>query len=125
MSLDGLYKRTAAPSRLFAPSSNEKPLAGQCFSVKDTSRLAGVKTTNGNQAYAELYASDSVSAESVQRLLRLDAVIVEKTELNSFASGEEPDQWVDYYCPYNARAKFYLSASGSTTGRGAANGGYD
>jgi Asp-tRNA(Asn)/Glu-tRNA(Gln) amidotransferase A subunit family amidase len=78
-----------------------------------------------NKAYTTLYPPEKNNAAFVQTLLRQGAVILGKTKMNSFASGENPDQWIDFNCPYNPRMDLYQSPSGSTTGGGASTAGYD
>lgn len=78
-----------------------------------------------NRAYLELYEPETQSASFVEKLISLGAVIIGKTRMTSFASGEEPtDQWIDFHCPFNPRGDFYQSPGGSTTGGGASLAGY-
>ena len=125
MAPDGVYKSAAVPSRLYAMTSQEKPLAGMRITIKDNFALAGIKSTMTNRAYTELYGPKKESAVQVQKLLDLGAVIVGKTKMSAFASAEEPtDQWIDYHCPFNPRGDMYQSPSGSTNGGAAALAGY-
>lgn len=79
--------------------------------------MAGIKTTQGNRAFSELYGPESETATYIQTLISLGAVIVGKTKLCAFASSEEAtDQWIDYHAPFNPRADGYQTPSGSTTG---------
>lgn len=113
------------PSRLYAKYSSEKPLAGLRVSVKDNFKIAGIKTTMTNRAFTELYPADVESAEYVKRLVNLGAIIVGKTRMCSFASGEEPtDQWIDFHCPFNPRGDTYQSPGSSSSGAGASLAGY-
>jgi Asp-tRNA(Asn)/Glu-tRNA(Gln) amidotransferase A subunit family amidase len=122
---DGVWKMVAVPSRSYHTPSAEKPLAGMRVSVKDNFKLAGIKTTMTNRAYLELYAAEVKNAAFVERLLSLGAVIIGKTRMTSFASGEEPtDQWIDFHCPFNPRGDLYQSPGGSSTGAGASLAGY-
>jgi Asp-tRNA(Asn)/Glu-tRNA(Gln) amidotransferase A subunit family amidase len=122
---DGIYKRVGVPSRLYTPRSPERPLAGKRVTLKDNIHLSGIQTTMMNKAYTTLYPPEKDNAAFVQTLLRQGAVILGKTKMNSFASGENPDQWVDFHCPFNPRMDLYQSPSGSTTGGGASTAGYD
>ena len=78
-----------------------------------------------NRAWTELYGPTSETADLIEKLLNMGAVIVGKTKMCSFASAEEPtDQWIDFHCPFNPRGDKYQSPSGSTTGGAAALAGY-
>lgn len=122
----GVFRTAAVPSRLYVRPKQERPLSGVRVSLKDNIELAGTRTTLMNRAYTQLYGPDEASAQYVQRLVDLGAVVVGKTKLCSFASAEEPtDQWVDYHCPFNPRGDFYQTPSGSTTGGEASTAGYD
>jgi len=115
----------AVPSRAYYTPSAGKPLAGMRVSIKDNINLAGIKTTMTNRAYLELYGAEAKNAAFVEKLLSLGAVIVGKTRMTSFASGEEPtDQWIDFHCPFNPRGDLYQSPGGSSTGAGASLAGY-
>jgi Asp-tRNA(Asn)/Glu-tRNA(Gln) amidotransferase A subunit family amidase len=93
--------------------------------IKDIYRLAGVKSTMMSRDYTELYGPDEESADYVDKLKKLGAVIVGKTKMTSFASSEEPtDQWIDFHCPVNPRGDRYQSPSGSSAGAAAALAGY-
>ncbi|KAJ4154988.1 hypothetical protein LMH87_000258 [Akanthomyces muscarius] len=114
---DNLWRAVAVPSRLYAIATSEKPLAGKRISVKDNFKVAGIKTTQGNRAFSELYGPESETATYIQTLISLGAIIVGKTKLCAFASSEEAtDQWIDYHAPFNPRADGYQTPSGSTTG---------
>lgn len=113
------------PSRLYTPPSADRPLSGKRITLKDNIHLAGIQSTMMNKAYTTLYPPEKQNAAFVQKLLGLGAVILGKTKMNSFASGENPDQWIDYHCPFNPRMDLYQSPAGSTTGGGASTAGYD
>lgn len=45
--------------------------------------------------------------------------------MSSFAGADEAtDQWIDYHAPFNPRADFYQTPSGSTTGGAVSLAGY-
>jgi Asp-tRNA(Asn)/Glu-tRNA(Gln) amidotransferase A subunit family amidase len=122
---DGIWKMVAVPSRAYHTPSTDKPLAGMRVSLKDNINLAGIKTTMTNRAYLELYGPERENAAFAEKLISLGAIIVGKTRMTSFASGEEPtDQWIDFHCPFNPRGDLYQSPGGSTTGGGASLAGY-
>ncbi len=121
---EGLWKSIAVPSRLYAQKSRKHPLAGVRISVKDNSKLAGIKTTMTNRAFTQLYPAEFETAEYVETLLRLGAIIVGKSKMCSFAAGENPGDWIDSHCPVNPRGDQYQSPGSSTAGGGASLAGY-
>lgn len=122
---NGIWKNVAVPSRLYTKSSAEKPLAGTRISVKGNFKLAGIKTTMTNRCYTQLYSVEIENADFVEKLMELGAIIVGKTWMCSFASGEEPtDQWIDFHCPFNPRGDTYQSPGGSSSGAGTSLAGY-
>lgn len=115
----------AVPSRLYYPKSPEKPLNGLRISVKDNMHVQGLVTSLGNRAYAELYGTQSSTAQYVAELQALGAVVVGKTKLSAFAGSEVPPcQCVDYFPPWNARGDGYQGPSGSSSGAASSIGGY-
>lgn len=112
ISPDGVWKHVAVYSRLYATPSKLQPLAGARVSLKDCYDLAGIKTTMMSRPYTELYGAVEESADYVKKLIKLGAVIVEKTKMTAFASSDEPtDQWIDFHCPTNPRGDTYQSPS--------------
>ena len=92
------------PSRLYFKRSEEQPLAGLRVTIKDNMHLAGVVTSLGNRAYAELYGEQQATAKFVTMLIGKGAVIIGKTKLSAFAGSEvPPNQCIDYFPPWNAR----------------------
>lgn len=113
------------PSRLYFTPSNEKPLAGVRIAVKDIFDLAGVKTSNGNRAWYNLYPPANVTGTAVQRLLDAGAIVVGHQKPSQFANGEQATaDWVDYHSPFNPRGDGYQDPSSSSSGAGAAIGSY-
>lgn len=126
MVVDGLWRQVAVPRRLYSPPTEQKPLAGKRISVKDNFKVAGIKTTQSNWAWVSLYGPDLETANVIQDLISLGAVVVGKTKMCAFASAEEAtDQWIDFHAPFNPRADGYQTPSGSTTGGGASLAAYD
>lgn len=122
---NGIWKRVAVPSRLYAEPSSKRPLAGARISVKDNFKLAGIKTTMNNRGFTELYPVDKETSKYVDKLVKLGAIIVGKTSMCSFAAGEEPtDQWIDFHCPFNPRGDTYQSPGSSSSGAAASLAGY-
>ncbi|KAL6849082.1 hypothetical protein ACO1O0_008612 [Amphichorda felina] len=124
LSPGGVFKSIPVPSRLYYPNpSTEKPLAGVRFSISDAMSLKGARTTLSSRAWASLYPSAAdKTARYAQKLMDLGAVIVGKTKVSQFASGE---QWVDVQGPWNPRADQYQDPSGSSAGAGVALAGYE
>jgi Asp-tRNA(Asn)/Glu-tRNA(Gln) amidotransferase A subunit family amidase len=126
MTGDGLWRQVAVPSRLYTPQSPLTPLGGRRISIKDNFKVAGIKTTQTNRAFVDTYDQENETAQFVQQLIRLGAVIVGKTKMSAFASSEEAThQWIDFHAPFNPRADGYQSPSGSTTGGAAGLAAYD
>ncbi|KAF2240819.1 putative amidase [Trematosphaeria pertusa] len=125
LSVDGIWRAVAVPSRMYARPTAEFPLAGARVAIKDIYKLAGVKSTMSSRDYTQLYGPDQESADYVQKLISLGAVIVGKTRMTSFAASDEPtDQYIDFHCPVNPRGDRYQSPSGSSSGAAAALAGY-
>jgi hypothetical protein len=126
-SIPGVQSTTVGvPSRLYYTKTAEKPLAGVRLGVKDIYDVAGIKTSNGNRAYYELYPPANVTGPAVQSLLDAGIVIVGKMKTSQFANGESPTaDWVDYHCPFNPRGDGYQSPSSSSSGPGAGIGAYE
>ncbi|KAL8891818.1 MAG: hypothetical protein Q9192_005700 [Flavoplaca navasiana] len=121
---EGLWKSITMPSRLYAKESQQHPLAGARISVKDYFKLAGIKTTMTNRAFTEFHPAESETAEYIETLLQLGAVIVGKSKMCPSAAGENLGDWIDFQCPFNPRGDQYQNPGSSTTGGGASLAGY-
>ncbi|KAK4099405.1 glutamyl-tRNA amidotransferase [Parathielavia hyrcaniae] len=114
------------PSRLYFTKTAEKPLAGVRLGVKDIYRLAGVKGTNGNRAWYNLYPASEVTGTAVQRLIDAGAQVVGIQKTSQFANGESATaDWVDYHAPFNPRGDGYNDPSSSSSGAGASIASYE
>lgn len=124
LSDNGSFKSIAVPSRLYhAAPSIRKPLSGVRISITDAASLKGVRTTLSSRAWTELHETEAnETAEFVQRLIDMGAIIVGKTKSSQFDSGRE---WVDVGAPWNPRGDGYLDSGGSAAGAGASVSGYD
>ncbi|XXG98842.1 hypothetical protein Hte_005172 [Hypoxylon texense] len=121
-----MTKSIAVPSRLYYTPSEEQPLAGLRFGVKDIYHVKGVGTSGGNRAYYYLYGPRNATCPSIQRLIDLGAVLVGKMGTVQFANGDKPTaDWVDFHAPFNPRGDGYQNPSGSSTGSGAGIAAYD
>lgn len=113
----------AVPSRLHLPKTPDKPLAGVRLGVKDIYDVAGLKTSNGNRAWYQLYPAANQTASAVQKLVDAGAVIIGKMKTSQFANGETATaDWVDYLAPFNPRGDGYLDPSSSSAGPAAGEG---
>ncbi|KAI1073752.1 amidase signature domain-containing protein [Whalleya microplaca] len=120
-----MAKSVAVPSRLYYTPTEDQPLAGLRFGVKDIFHVKGVGTSGGNRAYYDLYGIQNETAPAVQRLLDLGAVLVGKMGTVQFANGDKATaDWVDFHAPFNPRGDGYQDPSGSSTGPGAGVGAY-
>jgi Amidase len=107
------------PSRLYYMATAEKPLAGVRVGIKNIYDLEGVKTSNGNRAYYNLYPPRTANAVAVQKLIDAGAIVVGHQKANQFANGETATaDWVDYHSPFNPRGDGYQDPSSSSSGAG-------
>lgn len=95
----GIWKEVAVPSRLYHRPSGKHPLAGLRISIKDIFDVQGIQTTLSSRDWMSVYGPAETSADYVQRLIQLGAVIVGKTTSSPFASADSAtDQWIDFHC---------------------------
>jgi Asp-tRNA(Asn)/Glu-tRNA(Gln) amidotransferase A subunit family amidase len=121
--MPGQSLAVAVPSRLLFTKSADKPLAGVRLGVKDIFNVAGLKTSNGNRAWYQLYPEANQTASAVQKLVDAGAVIIGKMKTSQFANGETATaDWVDYHAPFNPRGDGYLDPSSSSAGPAAGEG---
>lgn len=79
----------AVPSRLYFTPTEDKPLSGVRIAVKDIFDLAGVKTSNGNRAWYNLYPPANETGTAMQRLIDAGAIIIGHQKPSQFANGEQ------------------------------------
>lgn len=121
-----MAKSVAVPSRLYYKTTEQQPLAGLRFGVKDIFHVKGLGTSGGNRAYFYLYGRQNNTAPAVQRLIDLGAVLVGKMGTVQFANGDKATaDWVDLHAPFNPRGDGYQDPSGSSTGPGVGVGAYE
>ncbi|KAF1968799.1 amidase signature enzyme [Bimuria novae-zelandiae CBS 107.79] len=115
------------PSRLYYNSTSPfKPLDGVRVTVKDIIDISGIKTTNGNRAWAKLYPPLNKTAPAIQTLIDLGAVMSGKTKTAQFTNSDcVTADWVDYHGAFNPRGDGYQDPGVSSTGAGAATAAYD
>lgn len=114
------------PSRLyFGKPTKEQPLLGKRVGVKDVFDICGVPTTVSCRAYASFYGNSTATAPSITDLITKGVVLVGKAKTTQFASGDNPQDWVDYQCPFNPRGDGYQNPSCSSAGSAAAIARYD
>ena len=115
----------AVPSRLYFTRTAEKPLAGVRTGIKDIFDMAGLRTSDGNRAFYDLYPPRTQNALVVQRLIDAGAVIVGKMKTSQFANGEQATaDWVDYHSSFSPRGDGYQDPSSSSSGAGSGVGSY-
>lgn len=90
VSSDGNWKGVAVPSRLDDEPSPERPPAGKRLSIKDNIKLSGIATILESQYFLGTYATDTETTPYIARLMKLEVVIVGRTKMLAFASGENP-----------------------------------
>lgn len=93
--------------------------------MKDIYDICGLKTGGGSKAYLSLQEKTSKTADAIQSLIDLGAVIIGKTMTSHMISGVSARDWIDYQCPFNPRGDGYLSPDCSSSGSGAAIVGYE
>lgn len=114
------------PSRLYSePSSDSLPLSGKRIAIKDIFDIAGTTASAGVRTLDGFYGAAQSTAPVINQLISKGAIISGKTKLVQFASGENPLDWIDYYCPFKPRGDGYLTASGSSAGSAARLAAYD
>ncbi|GAB1319268.1 hypothetical protein MFIFM68171_09478 [Madurella fahalii] len=121
---NGTGMSVAVPSRLYTRPSAAQPLAGVRVGVKDNFKLAGTKSSVGNRSFLATYDEDEETAAFIKTLIDLGAVVVGKTKMTAFASGEKPCDWFDFQCPFNPRGDAHLEPGASSTGSAAATAAY-
>ncbi|KAL8864006.1 MAG: hypothetical protein Q9198_010163, partial [Flavoplaca austrocitrina] len=93
--------------------------------MKDIFDIAGLRTSNGNRAFEDLYPPRNATALPVQRLIDAGAILVGKVKTSQFANGEVATaDWVDYHEPFNPRGDGYQDTSSSSSGPGSGVGSY-
>ena len=111
-------KETAqAMAALFRSGVDLGPLQGVPISIKDLIHMRGTRTTAGSRVLLQ-EPLDEKDAIVVQRLQAAGAVIIGKTNLHEFASGD-PDPAGPFGLVQNPRRVGYLPGS-SSSGAGAA-----
>ncbi|ETS81947.1 hypothetical protein PFICI_06949 [Pestalotiopsis fici W106-1] len=116
------------PSRLYSANTTteSRPFEGLRVTVKDIIDIKGIKTTNGNRAWAKLYEAANATAPVVQRLVDMGATLIGKTKTSQFANSDRVTaDWVDYHDAFNPRGDGYQDTGVSSAGAGAATAGYD
>ncbi|THV78933.1 amidase signature enzyme [Aureobasidium pullulans] len=123
---DVIARSIAVPSRLYYTVTDDQPLAGLRFGLKDIYHVKGLRTSAESRSYFYTYGPQNTTAPSVQQLLNQGAVLVGKMGTVQFANAGSPTaDWVDLHCPFNPRGDGYQDPSGSSTGPGAGIASYD
>lgn len=91
------------PRSIISADKHERPLAGFRFAVKDVVDITGLQKSVGSRAYLRWCPEAEDTADAVKTLISLGAVLVGKTRCTQFTNGEDPQEWIDYDCPWNPR----------------------
>lgn len=79
-----------------------------------------MRTSGGNRAYRDLVDPAAASAEALQKLINMGAVVIGKTKTTQFALGERPTaDYIDQLARFNPRGDGYQHPQGSSAGSGA------
>jgi len=114
---DSAIKTANAMEMLFRSGIDLGPLQGVPISIKDLIQLSGTRTTAGSRILLQ-EPPDQNDARIVQRLRAAGAIIIGKTNLHEFASGD-PDISGPFGLVQNPRRIGYHPGS-SSSGAGAA-----
>ncbi len=114
---DSASQAAKSAEALFRAGVDLGPLQGVPVSIKDLIRLRGTRTTAGSRVLLH-DPEDESDAAVVQRLRAGGAIIIGKTNLYEFASGD-PDPTGPFGLVQNPRRIGYQSG-GSSSGAGAA-----
>lgn len=92
------------PSRIYSLlDSSELKLSGLRFGVKDVFSIQGLRVSVGSRSYHNLYPQRDQTARAIEELISAGAILVGMTKNTQFANGEDPQEWIDYACPWNPR----------------------
>ncbi|KAK6845687.1 amidase signature enzyme [Apiospora arundinis] len=109
------------PSRLYTSfATNEKPLSGLRFGVKDNIDTAGLQTGNGSKDYRNLHPPKEATAPCIQRLLDAGAVMVGKVRCTQWCDGQDPLERLEEVTPTNPRGDGWQKPSSSSSGSASA-----
>lgn len=98
----------SVPSRNYSMvKSTELKLSGLRFGVKDVFSIEGIRLSAGSQSYHKLYPPSDQTAKIIEDLISAGAILVGMTKNTQFANGEDPQEWIDYACPWNPRGIVY------------------
>jgi Asp-tRNA(Asn)/Glu-tRNA(Gln) amidotransferase A subunit family amidase len=116
------------PSKIASavPTTEDHPLAGLRFAVKDIFHVKGLKTSGGSRAYYQVYGPQNYTTQTVEKSLAGGAQLVGKTRTIAFALGAPNNgKEIDYLDPWNPRGDGYQTTGGSSSGSGSAATAYD
>ena len=98
--------QTPVPPRVCSlDQSSHKPLFGLRFGIKDVFPIKGLKTSTGSRSYYQLYPPRSQISATIKTLIELGSILVGKTKNAQFINGEDPQERIDYSCPWSPRGK--------------------
>ncbi|KAK8060099.1 amidase signature enzyme [Apiospora saccharicola] len=115
------YTMGVVPSKLyFSDATDDKPLSGLRFGVKDNIDTAGLQTGNGSKDYRDLYPPREATAPCIQRLLAAGAVMVGKLRCTQWCDGQDPLERFEEITPTNPRGDGWQKPSSSSSGSASA-----
>ncbi|TIA28271.1 amidase signature enzyme [Aureobasidium pullulans] len=111
---DVIARSIAVPSRLYYTVTDDQPLAGLRFGLKDIYHVKGLRTSAGSRSYFYTYGPQNTTAPSVQQLLNQGAVLVGKMGTVQFANAGSltADWWFVDRADYPKRLEWVPQGSG-------------
>ena len=113
----------AVPPRCWP--TEDQPLRGLRFAVKDAYHLRGLKTSLCNKAFLNVSSISDFTASVVQSTIRAGAQLIGTTKLSSMIGKEDPTEAIDFHTPSNPRGDGYESPATSSSGSAATVAAYD
>ncbi|KAI1860850.1 uncharacterized protein JN550_011165 [Neoarthrinium moseri] len=108
------------PSKLYdSEPSEEQPLTGLRFGVKDAIDIAGLETGNGSKCYRESFPPRDSTAPCIGALIAAGAVMVGKLRCCQWCDGQDPLQRLEEVTPTNPRGDSFQKPSASSSGSAA------
>ncbi|KAI0127231.1 amidase signature domain-containing protein [Xylariales sp. AK1849] len=99
--------------------TQERPLAGMRFGVKDVIDIAGLETGNGSRCYREFYPPKDSTAACIEQLIAAGAIMVGKMRCCQWCDGQDPLERLEEVTPTNPRGDGFQKPSASSSGSAA------
>ena len=115
----GTHTVVAVPSRLYFPTSSEKPPKEKRVTVKDNFHLAGLVTTMGSRSHDDCYGVQEKTSIHIREIVSKRAIIIGKTKMGASTGSEAPPKKsIDCFPPWDPRGDGHQGPSVSSTGAG-------